>query len=78
MRLDFLKGRVQNARAPLPFLKDVTFNFPPATVSDFVARLRGQDPNVEPQAYFDILYIDDELRAHRTGEGKVFVQARFR
>jgi hypothetical protein len=78
VRLDFLKGRVQNARAPLPFLKDVTFNFPPATVSDFVARLRGQDPNVEPQAYFDILYIDDELRAHRTGEGKVFVQARFR
>jgi hypothetical protein len=76
VRLDFLTGRVQNARAPLPFLRDVTFNFPPATVSDFVARLRGKDPNVEPQAYFDVLYIDDELRAHRTGEGKVFVQAR--
>jgi hypothetical protein len=76
VRLDFLTARVQNAKAPLPFLKDVTLNFPPAALGDFVARLRGNDPNVEPQAYFDVLYIDGELRAHRTGEGKIFVQVR--
>jgi hypothetical protein len=76
VRLDFLTARVQNAKAPLPFFKDVTLSFPPAALGDFVARLRGKDPNVEPQAYFDVLYIDDELRAHRTGEGKIFVQVR--
>lgn len=76
VRLDFLKANAKNERAPLPFLRDVTFNFPPASLYDTVARLRGQDPDVEPQAYFDVLYIDDEIRAHRTGEGKIFVQKR--
>jgi len=76
VRLDFLKGKVLNEKAPLPFLRDFNFNFPPPGVSDFVAKLRGMDPNVEPQAYFDILYIDQQMRAHRTGEGKIFVQMR--
>lgn len=76
VRLDFLKARALNQNAPLPFLKDFQFNFPPSTLYDFVARLRGQDPDVEPQAYFDILYIDEQIRAHRTGEGKIFVQMR--
>jgi hypothetical protein len=78
VRLDFLKGRALNEGAPLPFLKDFRFNFPPAAVGDFLARLRGKDPQVEPPAYFDILYLDEELRAHRTGEGKIFVQQRTR
>ena len=43
---------------------------------DLVARLRGRDPSTEPPAFFDVLYLDDALRCHRTGEGKVFVQAR--
>lgn len=76
VRLDFEKGRVQNPNAPLPIFKDFRFSFPPAAFGDFLARLRGLDPSVEPQAYFDILYIDDEVRAHRTGEGKIFVQKR--
>lgn len=76
VRLDFRKGRALNGKAPLAFLKDFTFNFPPPSVSDLVARLRGMDPSVEPQAYFDILYIDEQIRAHRTGEGKLFVQMR--
>lgn len=29
-----------------------------------------------PKGYFDILYLDDDLRVHRTGEDNVFVQAR--
>jgi len=76
VRLDFLKGRALNSNAPLSFLKDFTFNFPPPAFGDFLARTRGLDPTVEPQAYFDILYIDDEIRVHRTGEGKIFVQRR--
>mmetsp|Transcript_15178 Transcript_15178/g.18478 ORF Transcript_15178/g.18478 Transcript_15178/m.18478 type:complete len:252 (-) Transcript_15178:86-841(-) len=76
VRLDFQNGRALNERAPLPFLKDFRFSFPPPSFNDFVARVRGLDPKVEPQAYFDVLYIDDEIRAHRTGEGKIFVQMR--
>jgi len=29
-----------------------------------------------PQPYFDLLYLDDELRVHRTGQGNLFVQER--
>lgn len=29
-----------------------------------------------PRPYFDILYLDDNLRVHRTGEGNLFVQQR--
>mmetsp|Transcript_15486 Transcript_15486/g.22540 ORF Transcript_15486/g.22540 Transcript_15486/m.22540 type:complete len:273 (+) Transcript_15486:86-904(+) len=76
IRLDFIKGRALNDNAPLEFLKDFTFNFPPPAFGDLLARIRGLDPSVDPQAYFDILYIDDEVRAHRTGEGKIFVQKR--
>ena len=76
VRLDFMSGRALNEKAPLPFLKDFKFKFPPPTFGDFTARLRGKDPRIEPQAYFDILYVDEDIRVHRTGEGKVFVQLR--
>jgi len=76
VRLDFLKGRVQNPNAPLSALRDVSFQFPPAALGDFLTRVRGKNPLVEPPAYFDVLYIDQDLRAHRTGEGKIFVQQR--
>mmetsp|Transcript_23585 Transcript_23585/g.38540 ORF Transcript_23585/g.38540 Transcript_23585/m.38540 type:complete len:259 (-) Transcript_23585:101-877(-) len=76
VRLDFQRGRALNENAPLPFLKDFRFSFPPAYVGDALAALRGKDPKVEPPAYFDVLYIDNEVRCHRTGEGKIFVQMR--
>jgi len=76
VRLDFMKGRALNDRAPLPFLKDFKFNFPPKGLNDLIAIVKGQDPKQEPQTYFDLLYIDNEVRAHRTGEGKIFVQKR--
>lgn len=76
VRLDFLRGRAMNQNAPLPFLRDFEFSFPPAVVGDILATIRGKDPRIEPQAYFDILYIDDQLRVHRTGEGKIFIQER--
>ena len=76
VRLDFVTGRALNDNAPLPFLKDFRFSFPPPSFGDVLAKLRGLDPAVEPQAFFDILYIDNDIRAHRTGEGKIFVQKR--
>lgn len=76
VRLDFQNGRALNANAPLPFLQDFKFSFPPPAVGDVLARIRGKNPSVEPPAYFDVLYIDNEVRVHRTGEGKIFVQQR--
>ena len=29
-----------------------------------------------PPAFFDVLYLDDELRVHRTGQNATFVQRR--
>lgn len=29
-----------------------------------------------PKAFFDVIYLDDQLRIHRTGEGNLFVQVR--
>mmetsp|Transcript_11703 Transcript_11703/g.21897 ORF Transcript_11703/g.21897 Transcript_11703/m.21897 type:complete len:265 (+) Transcript_11703:130-924(+) len=77
VRLDFLKGRALNEKA-LPFLRDFRFSFPPPVLNDLIAILRGKDPKVEPQTYFDVLYLDQDFRAHRTGEGKYFVQKRDR
>ena len=76
VRLDFLRGRAKNANAPLPFLRDFSFNFLPLWVGDFLCFLRGRNPQTDPPAYFDVLYLDNELRVHQTGEGKVFVQTR--
>ena len=36
---------------------------------------KGQAKTV-PQAYFDVLYLDDDLRIHKTGEDNLFVQAK--
>ena len=56
VRLDFQRGRALNENAPLPFLKDFRFSFPPALVGDVLSRLRGKDPNVEPPAFFDVVF----------------------
>ena len=41
-----------------------------------VFRFRKKDKKVPPKAYFDVLYLDDELRIQRTGEDNLFVQAK--
>lgn len=78
VRLDFQKGRALNEGVILPALKDFTFYFPPPAFGDILARLQGKDPIKEPPAYFDVLYLDDTIRVHRTGEGKIFIQQRDR
>ena len=37
---------------------------------------RGKAKPPPPKAYFDVLYLDDTLRIHKTGEDNLFVQAR--
>ena len=46
----------------------------------FLSRLvkfgrKGGDKKV-PKAYFDVLYLDDDLRIHKTGDDNLFVQAK--
>ena len=47
---------------PGPFLTRILFAFRPS--------------KKPPPAFFDVLYLDDELRVHKTGQGNVFVQRR--
>lgn len=37
---------------------------------------RKTEKRVPPKAYFDVLYLDEQLRIHRTGEDNLFVQAK--
>ena len=42
-----------------------------------VLSLLGRGPKEgPPPAYFDVIYLDDELRVHVTGQGNLFVQQR--
>lgn len=36
----------------------------------------NSEVKVPPKAYFDVLYLDEELRVHKTGEDNLFVQAK--
>lgn len=38
--------------------------------------LRRKAPQKPPNAFFDVLYLDQDLRIHKTGEDNIFVQAR--
>lgn len=63
------------------------FLFPPSSgisTSPFITRCvvlfyrifrRGQAKS-PPKAFFDVLYLDNDLRIHKTGENNLFVQAR--
>jgi len=61
---------------PVPLLgRRVTLTLPvpgPALTSVLFA-FRKKKP---PQAYFEVIYLDNELRVHRTGQGNLFVQTR--
>lgn len=41
-----------------------------------IFRFGRKDKKVPPKAYFDVLYLDDELRIQKTGEDNLFVQAK--
>ena len=41
-----------------------------------IFRFGRKDKKVPPKAYFDVLYLDDQLRIHKTGEDNLFVQAK--
>jgi hypothetical protein len=42
----------------------------------FYRIFRRRQAKKPPQAYFDVVYLDDDLRIHKTGEDNLFVQAR--
>jgi PAP_fibrillin len=42
----------------------------------FFSRVFKGQAKAVPQAYFDVLYLDKDLRIHKTGEDNLFVQAR--
>jgi len=62
VKVSFGRGRTLTIPVPGPFLTRLLFLFQ-----------RSKEP---PPAYFEILYLDDTLRIHRTGQGAYFVQER--
>lgn len=41
-----------------------------------ILRFGRKGKKTPPKAYFDVLYLDDQLRIHKTGEDNMFVQAK--
>ena len=75
VELIFRRVRVQ--------LSNKLFGFGPKTLTlpvpgPFFTRLKFlfRPKKRPPPAYFDVLYLDDELRVHKTGQGNLFVQQR--
>mmetsp|Transcript_148461 Transcript_148461/g.476830 ORF Transcript_148461/g.476830 Transcript_148461/m.476830 type:complete len:330 (-) Transcript_148461:199-1188(-) len=49
----------------------LTFPVPAPFISRVIQVFTGKAP---PKPYFDVLYLDESLRIHETGEGNIFVQ----
>lgn len=56
---------------PAPFITRVI-----VFLSRIVKFGRNKERRAPPKAYFDVLYLDDQLRIHRTGEDNLFIQAK--
>ena len=48
----------------------------PTNAKRWLLRRRDAPRREPPKAFFDVLFLDRDLRVHRTGEGNLFVQAR--
>merc|ERR1711871_387439 len=73
MYLVFEKVQV-NRKSKVPFLFG-TINFYIPNLLPFFNKFRKKDNQI-PQAYFEMMYLDEDLRIHRTGEGNYFVQTK--
>jgi len=74
-----LRFRFVKISPPKPLLwgliRTITIPVPGPFITRVLTLLR-RGPKKPPSAYFDILYLDDEIRVHRTGQGNLFVQRR--
>lgn len=55
---------------PAPFITRIIVFF------SRIFRFGKKEKRVPPKAYFDVVYLDKDLRIHKTGEDNVFVQAK--
>ena len=69
----------------LPLRWTLYIPVPSPTVAKFIVGItnlknrllrRKRESRKLPKAYFDVLYLDNDLRVHKTGEDNIFVQAR--
>lgn len=49
----------------------LTFPVPGPFITRIITLFTGKKP---PKPYFDVLFLDESLRVHRTGEGNIFIQ----
>ena len=76
LRLDFRRVVIhRRSRFPRLF-GTITVPLPRFSVLERFTRREGQGAGARPGPFFEVLYLDDDVRVHRTGEGNVFVQSR--
>ena len=75
-----LRFRLVRARLAKPLLfgliKQITIPVPGPFITRILTLLRRGPKDGPPPAYFDVLYLDANLRIHKTGQGNLFVQRR--
>jgi hypothetical protein len=75
-RFKYVKVRLSRLFGIFLFGKHLTLTIP--VPGPFLTRILCLLRRVEapPKAYFDVVYLDSQLRIHKTGEGNIFVQGR--
>ena len=74
LRFRFVK--VSPPRPILGLLRTIVIPVPGPFLTRVLSLLGRGPKEGPPPAYFDVLYLDDELRVHVTGQGNLFVQRR--
>lgn len=76
--LDFRRVKLLRRRSRFPFLRSVIIPLPPGWLLRGVARWasRGKAQLSQRGAGFEMLYLDEDLRIHKTFDGQYFVQQR--
>ena len=76
LRFKYITAKIARIFGLPLFGKRISIVFPvpgPFITRIFTIIRRVKDP---PKAYFDVIFLDEDLRIHKTGEGNIFVQGR--
>lgn len=76
VNLVFRLIKISPAKKILGLIRTITIPVPGPFITRVQQLLRRGPKKGFPPAYFDVLYLDEDLRVHRTGQGNLFVQRR--
>jgi len=76
VNLVFRLVKISPPKKILGLIRTITIPVPGPFITRVQQLLRRGPKKGIPPAYFDVLYLDEDLRVHRTGQGNLFVQRR--